>query len=219
MTFFNTLQEHTKTKQQELLEVPQIIAALNGNITKETYIEYLIQAYHHVKHTIPLLMLSGSKIPFEKEFIRTALAEYIKEELGHQEWILQDIQNCGVDTSNIRYAKGNKATEDMITFIYNYINKINPIGFLGMVFVLETTSTQLATTAANKIKSSLNLPQECFHYLTSHGSLDVQHIHFFTSLVNQINDPKDQEDIIEVAENIFILFANIFRSIKLRTII
>ena len=42
-------------------------------------------------------MAAGSRIPENQEWLRTALAEYVEEELGHQEWILNDIEACGFD--------------------------------------------------------------------------------------------------------------------------
>ncbi len=36
----------------------------------------------------------------------------------------------------------------MVAYVYDYIARRNPVGFFGMVHVLEGTSTALATTAA-----------------------------------------------------------------------
>ena len=52
---------------------------LSGNITLDDYIAFLQQAYHHVKHTVPLLMAVGSKLPEDKEWLREAVAEYIEK--------------------------------------------------------------------------------------------------------------------------------------------
>jgi modification methylase len=62
-----------------------------GNISRDAYLAFLVHAYHHVSHTTPLLMLTGAKLPPHKEWLRAAMAEYIAEEQGHQEWILNDI--------------------------------------------------------------------------------------------------------------------------------
>ena len=34
-----------------------------GRVSRETYGEFLTEAYHHVKHTVPLLMACGSRVP------------------------------------------------------------------------------------------------------------------------------------------------------------
>ncbi len=213
--FFYTLQNQTENERMFFLESNLIKKSLNGDIKLKTYVEYLIQAYHHVKHTTPLLMLAGSKIDFKKEYLRNALAEYIEEELGHQEWILNDIQNCGFDKEEARNSKPNIATDLMISYAYDFINRKNPVGFFGMVFVLEGTSVKIATQAGNVIMKNLNLDKNCFSYLFSHGSLDLKHMSFFEDLINKIDDTKDQEDIIYMAKVMFRLFGEVLNSIKI----
>jgi len=211
--FFKTLVNSTKKEKEALYSVAQIQDALKGDISLDTYISYLTEAYHHVKHTTPLLMAVGSRVSFEKEFLRNAIAKYIDEELGHQEWILNDIKNCGGDAKKVRNSRPKIATELMIAYAYDSIMRKNPISFFGMVFVLEGTSTALATNAANSIKENLKLNKNCFSYLFSHGSLDLKHMDFFAKLINQINDEKDQADIIHMAKMMFHLFADVFRAI------
>lgn len=213
MKFYDRLVKETEVHRKELYSVPQLQDGMKGAIGKETYIAYLSQAYHHVKHTIPYLMLVGGRLPENRLFLQKAIAEYIEEELGHEEWILNDIAAAGGDREAVRSGKPNLETEVMIAYNYDYIMRKNPVGFFGMVFMLESTSTQIATVGAEAVKKGLGLPQSAFTYLTSHGSLDIKHMEFFRDLMERIDDPADREAIIEVAQNTFRLFANVFRSI------
>lgn len=213
MAFYEELQQATAAERGALLSVPIIGKALQGQVTLEQYIAFLTQAYHHVKHTSPLLMTCGGRVPESHEWIRTALAHYIEEEIGHQEWILNDIRACGGDAEAVRHGKPNMHTELMVAYAYDTIMRNNPCGFFGMVFVLEGTSIQLATNAAGGIQKSLNLPSSAFSYLTSHGSLDMEHIDFFQSVVNRLELEADKQAVIHCARVFFHLYANIFRSI------
>jgi len=214
-TFFKKLNETTEIEKNMLFRVPQITAALQGQITLQNYLDYLEQAYHHVKHTVPLLMAAGSRFSSENEFLREAIVEYVEEEVGHQEWILNDIQHAGGDAENVRHGQPSMATEMMVAFAYDFITRKNPVGFFGMVFVLEGTSILLATQAANTLQQSLQLSEKSFSYLSSHGELDQSHMKFFEKLMNQITNPEDQQAIIHVAKRMFVLFADVFRSIPL----
>ena len=214
MNFFDRLQQETTAERDALYRVPQIVDGMQGRITRETYIAYLIQAYHHVKHTLPLLMAAGSRIPFEKEWLRRSFAEYIEEEIGHEEWILNDIRLAGGNAETARKSAPSLPVELMTAYAYDLVTRRNPIGFFGMVFVLEGTSTALATHAAEAIQKSLNLKKDCFSYLLSHGSLDIKHMQFFENTVNKITDANDQQDIIHTAKIIYHLFAEMFRSIS-----
>lgn len=213
MNFFDQLQRETESERQQLLSLPVIQRGARGEITLEEYVGFLSQAYHHVKHTVPLMMACGSRLTDSQEWLRVALAEYIEEETGHQEWILNDIAACGADAEAVRHSQPNFSTELMVAYAYDTITRGNPLGFFGMVNVLEGTSIQLADMAAGAIQKSLGLPNIAFSYLTSHGALDVGHVEFFQGLMNKIENPQDQRAIVHSARAIYRLYANIFREV------
>ncbi len=222
MAFYDELLKATETERKELLSLPLITQGAEGRISLETYVAFLTQAYHHVKHTMPLLMTFGGRLPERYEWLRTALGEYIEEEMGHQEWVLDDIAACGGDKEAVRAGKTtaekpSQATEFMVAYAYDMINRVNPIGFFGMVLVLEGTSTAVATQAGETLMKSLNLPKKAFSYLLSHGTLDISHVSLYENLVNQIIDKDDQIMLIHCAKNFYKLYGDIFRDIETRT--
>ncbi|MDI1308376.1 MAG: iron-containing redox enzyme family protein [Methylotenera sp.] len=213
MPFYEILLQETQQEREELFSLPLIQAGANGQVSLPAYVAFLTEAYHHVKHTVPLLMLCGAKLPERYEWLREAVAEYIEEELGHQEWILNDIKACGSDSEVVRHGQAGVATEMMVAYAYDMINRVNPIGFFGMVLVLEGTSVALATQAGASLQRSLGLPNQAFSYLTSHGSLDVGHTEFYEGLVNKIEDKKERELLIHSAKNFYKLYGDIFRDL------
>ncbi len=62
MSFYNQLVKETEKYRQELYSVPQLVDGLGGNISRETYIAYLTEAYHHVSHTVRFLMAMGLRV-------------------------------------------------------------------------------------------------------------------------------------------------------------
>lgn len=218
MTFFDRLKTDTQASQQYLLSAPLIQRCMEKSVTLEDYVAFLTQAYHHVKHTTPLLMAVGSRVSHRKEWIRNAIAEYIEEELGHQEWVLNDIAACGFDKEYVRYAKPAFATEMMVAYAYDMVQRVNPLGFFGMVHVLEGTSVSIADAAADIIQQELGLPNRAFSYLRSHGAIDQEHVKFFEELMNRMEDPEDQECIIHCANNFYRLYGNVFRSIDEKSV-
>jgi hypothetical protein len=100
--FFEVLQQHTAAERDDLFSIPIIRDALAGRVTREQYIAFLTEAYHHVKHTVPLLMACGSRLPESAGWLRAAVVEYIGEESGHEEWILGDIAAAGGDANAVR---------------------------------------------------------------------------------------------------------------------
>jgi pyrroloquinoline quinone (PQQ) biosynthesis protein C len=215
MEFFKQLQQKTQEEQGYLLSSPIITQCMKGQVSMDGYIGFLTQAYHHVKHTVPLFMACGSRLPERLEWLREAVAEYIEEEIGHQEWILNDLQACGVDKEKIRNSEPNIETELMLSYAYDTVTRNNPVGLFGMVNVLEGTSITLATKAASIIQNKLNLDDKAFSYLNSHGSLDIKHVEFYEGLMNKLDNDSDKQAIIHCAKVVYILYANIFRSLPL----
>lgn len=216
MSFFARLIAETAAEQAYLAAVPQIQDGLSGRISRETYIAYLTEAYHHVSHTVPLMQATKARLDDAHARYREALDDYIAEETGHEEWILNDIRHAGGDAEAARISPPRFETEMMVAYAYDFVNRINPMGFFGMVFVLEGTSTQLATHGAKAVKDSLGLPGKAFSYLTSHGALDQDHIAFLQRLLDGVEDEADQAAIVHMAKRMFILFANVFAAIPHR---
>jgi pyrroloquinoline quinone (PQQ) biosynthesis protein C len=212
MAFFDELQRRTAAERAQLLAVPAIVDCLAGRITRTRYVGFLRQAYHHVKHTVPLLMACGSRLGEERAGLRAAMAHYIEEENGHEQWILDDLRACGDDPEAARRALPAPATELMVAYVYDYIARVNPTGMLGMVHVLEGTSTALATRAAQVVARALDLPAAAFRYLTSHGSLDQEHVRFFEDTVNTL-EQADREHVVHVARRVYRLYGDLFREL------
>ena len=100
----------------------------------------------------------------------------------------------------------------MVAYAYDLINRRNPAGFFGMVFVLEGTSVALALTAADKIQQALQLPDRAFSYLRSHGTLDQEHTQHLARLLEKMT-PDDQAEVIHCARVFFKLYGDVFRAL------
>ena len=213
MEFFQQLHAATGTERQGFLGIPLIQHTLNGDVTLESYRAFLGEAYHHVKHTVPLLMACGARLPGRLNWLRSAVAEYISEEIGHEEWILNDIRATGADADAVRNGQPGMATELMVAYAYDTVMRNNPAGFFGMVYVLEGTSIALATRAAMITRDALGLPPQAFSYLTSHGSLDQEHMRFFRKLMNRINEETDRRAIVHATKVFYRLYGDIFHGL------
>ena len=213
-TFYQRLLQETEQERNAFLSIPLLHQAVAGELSEDLYLSFLKQAYHHVKHTTPLLMACGSQLPERLEWLREAVGEYIEEEMGHQEWILNDIAALGEDKEAVRYGTPNIETELMVSYAWDTIQRRNPVGFFGMVLVLEGTSVELAVRAADAIETTLELPKEAFSYLRSHGSLDIEHVDFYERLMNRLELVEDQNAIIHCAKVMYRLYGGIFRSLS-----
>jgi len=207
------LLDTTSELQKGLLRIPFARAAVEGRLTLDEYVAFLMQAYHHVKHTVPLLMAAGSRIGPDRPGLQQGFAAYIEEERGHEQWILDDIAACGGDPDAVRASQPGMAADVLVAYAYDVITRRDPIGFLGMVHVLEGTSVLAASQAADALRVSLGLPEQAFRYLSSHGALDLDHVDFFADLLETL-DPTEVDLVIRSAGVFFTLYGDVLRSLS-----
>ena len=217
MQFFDRLFHETRAEREAFIATPVIQRALSQGVSAPMYVAFLGQAYHHVRHTCRLLAAATARCSDRDQAYIDALLEYISEERGHEAWILDDIAALGGDAEAVRTGEGDLPCRLMVAYVYSAIDRISPYAMLGMVHVLEGMSAALASAAAETLKSTLGTGDgRGFSYLSSHGSLDQQHVAFFRDLVNQIGDPAAEQAIIDTAKTVYRLYADIFRGIDAR---
>ena len=214
MSFHEQLARATAADREFLLSAPVIQRALAGDVTRELYVAFLTQAYHHVRHTVPLLMAVGARVPDRHAWLRDAVLHYLDEETGHDEWILNDIARAGGDRAAAAASEPSVATEAMIAYAYDTVMRRNPLGFFGMVHVLEGTSVALALHAADRIQQTLELPTSAFTYLRSHGELDQEHTKDLAAILERFTDADDRQAVIRCARGIYWLYGNVFRGLE-----
>ncbi len=215
MNFYDRLYSETTLARNAFLSIPLIQEAVRSGASRDLYIDFLTQAYHHVKHTYPLLALASAYTT--NEAYQDALIEYMDEERGHEKWILDDIRNFGGDAEAVRTGKPGLACQVMVGYTYYAIEHVSPFAMLGSVHVLEGMSTQLADAVASSVQRTLGGDGKTgFSYLRSHGALDIEHVAFFKTLVNAITDPDAQKVIIETSNIIYKLYGEIFRELAER---
>ena len=217
MSFYQRLMSETAAGRDYLLSAPAILACQRGEVTLPRYIAFLTQAYYHVRQTIPLLMACGSRLGEPHRWLQDAITEYIEEEKGHDRWILNDIAACGAGAAQVEQGMPHFTTELMVSYAWDSVMRGNPVSFFGMVYVLEGTSVNLATPMAELIRVRLGLPEQAMSYLTSHGSLDQEHIVFFQRLMDQLTHEADQRAVIHMANAMFRLYGDLFRALPMES--
>ena len=152
MQFYDQLIKETTESKNKFYSRKIISKVIEEGVSKDLYLDYLVEAYNHVKFTCPLLEMSKNLMSHStyRIFI-DAFDEYIDEEKGHEEWILNDIKNLGRNLDPIRKTDGDIAVRSMIGYMKYAITNITPYSMLGMIFVLEGTSVNIAQEAAEAI--------------------------------------------------------------------
>jgi pyrroloquinoline quinone (PQQ) biosynthesis protein C len=212
MSFYEQLVAETVESRDAFLKIPLVRNTLRNGASRALYLEFLGEAYHHVRHTFPLLALASSRTSDER--YQDALVGYMEEERGHEKWILNDIHALGGDADAVRDGQGGPACRIMVGYAYYAIEHVSAYAFLGSIHVLEGMSVLLADQLANVMKASLGLETDSgFSYLRTHGSLDTEHVAFFRKLVDGLEDRKTQRIIVDNAIIFYRLYGGIFHDL------
>lgn len=214
MSFHAELQQLTLPDRAFLVGSPAIQQALSGQISRDRYIAYLTQAWHHVRQTVPLMMACGARLPPRLAWLYGEVTHYLEEEAGHDDWILSDIRHAGGDAKAAAASRPNVTTDAMVAYAWDVVSRRNSVGFFGMVFVLEGTSVALALNAASRIEATLGLPARAFTYLRSHGTLDQQHIHHLAGILDRLEHDEDRQSVLDCARAMFWLYGSMFRELE-----
>ena len=212
MTFFERLVTQTESDRNALQAIPIVRECLAGRVSLASYVAFLTQAYHHVSQTVPLMQACSQALPPRLAWMQPALDEYMREEAGHDRWILDDLRACGVPHEAAIGAGPAFETEVMVAYAFDTIHRGHPLGFFGMVHVLEGTSVALALRAAERIET-LRLPAQALRYLRSHGELDREHTARFAELMNRLDDLRDQQAVVHGARSFYRLYGAILASL------
>jgi pyrroloquinoline quinone (PQQ) biosynthesis protein C len=144
------------------------------------------------------------------------LFEYINEERGHEEWILQDIEALGGESKCARQSAPQFPCKIMVGHAYYLVEHVSPYALLGMIHVLEGMAVALAANAVRAIRKTISTASDAgFKYLTTHSDLDVEHTKLFEKLIDEI-DPRHLPVVIEAACDFYRLYGDLFRDLDYR---
>jgi hypothetical protein len=186
----------------------------DGNLTKALYISFLTQWYHILKHTLPLILATQSRLTEETEWLTDVIGEFTEQMASNEELILNDIAVCGGDIEQVRHSRAHMTTELMVSYAYDTVNRINPLGILGMHHVLEGAVLSLAHRSADNIGNTSLVPKDALTYLYTHGSLLQDNADVFIGVMNRIDRSEDRNQIIRSAQIFYKLYADIFLSLS-----
>jgi pyrroloquinoline quinone (PQQ) biosynthesis protein C len=216
MSNFQQLMQETAPARQQFMEIPLIQEVVRKGASKDLYLDFLTQAYHHVKCTAPLLASAAGRCSVDDYVYQAALFEYIDEERGHELWILEDINALGGDAEEVRRSAPRLPCKLMVGHAYYLIDRVSPYAMLGMIHVLEGMAVALASKAVSAIRSSIaSTSDEGFKYLTTHSDLDIAHAEFFEGLIDKI-DRRHLPLVIGTAIDFYKLYGDLFRELDQR---
>ncbi len=194
---------------------PDAKRLFEGTIDTEGYIHYLIQTYHYVRWSAPMLAEAGHRLTRQGRHPRLAglLVQKAAEERGHERWLLSDLKNLGCPEARVEAAARRPAVDAYTGWNFFTARAGVPTAVLGTAYVLEYLSQTRATGVVERLIAADTLPniRKSVTFLRSHGALDGDHVAELESVLRTLTDPEDQAAVIFSARITRCIYPGIFR--------
>ena len=213
MSFFITLVEMTDASRRDLELIPKVHSMINHGLTLAEYRGFLHDLYHIVWHFCPVMSAAAARCDDRFRDVRYDLYERIEEEKGHDSWVLEDIEALGGDVRAVRETPPSPPAQAMIAFNYYASDRVHPCSVLGMLYMLEVVSSVYGGRVSDSIARALGRKVEDggFKFLSSHATMDLDHMAKLNLLVKTIDDPGAQNAIVNATRVNFHQFGQLFR--------
>jgi hypothetical protein len=120
------------------------------------------------------------------------------------------------DMRQVQGAPPSAPVQAMIAFNYYCAERGHPCSVLGMLYVLEVIASVYGGRVADSIARAIgvepgaDLAARGFRFLSSHATLDADHMAKLNTLLKTIDDPAAQEAIINATRVNFYQFQLLF---------
>jgi pyrroloquinoline quinone (PQQ) biosynthesis protein C len=212
-SFFITLVEMTDAARRGLEEIPKMHEMIHHGLKLAEYRAFLHDLYHIVWHFCPIMAAAAARCDDRYREVRYELYERIEEEKGHETWVLEDIEALGGDVASVKADPPSAPVQAMIAFNYHGAERVHPCSVLGMLYMLEVVSSVYAGRVSDSIARAIGRDVDAggFKFLSSHATMDVDHLAKLNVLVKKVIEPGAQQSIINSTRVNFFQFGLMFR--------
>jgi Iron-containing redox enzyme len=145
----------------------------------ELYPAYLRTSHWIIRASIPLMetALERAQATAAEDPVAAGLAEYldhhVDEELGHDEWLLEDLAVLGVPRADVLAEPPSAAVASLVGAPYYWILHYHPVAVLGYIALLEGYPPTIAEV--DLLMKRTGYGRDAFRTLIRHAELDPLH--------------------------------------------
>ena len=212
--FFIDLVSHTDEARREFETSSKVLDIVANGLSLERYRGLLPELYHVVWHFNPTCAAAASRIGDEHRHVRYFLYDHMNEEKGHEEWVLNDLEVMGVSGDRARAYQPTLTVLGLNGYNYWSADRRHPCSVLGMIYALEVVASVYGGQMTTAISDSLMLQGDRgISFISSHATMDAEHMADLRVLLNQIDDEAAKDAVIESTTFNFHQFGRVLESI------
>ncbi len=198
-----------------LMAIDPIRATLAGQLDPRLYVAYLTNVFHYAQHSATVIALAGSRCVASHPALAQYLFKHADEELGHEQWALDDLAALGVPAERVRASRPVPACAAMVGYEYFIAGHANPVGLFGWLYTLEAMGDELGGRIAQAAAPRLaGAGGRGVKFLAGHGVADHDPTADLTRMIStHVAEAADKADVDHVADVVGQLYVDMFRQI------
>ena len=211
----DALEQEGRALVQALDVHPDARRLFDGTLDVDGYAWYLVQTYHYVRWSMPMLEGAGERLKRlgRSPQLAELLLQKAAEERGHERWLLADLKNLGWSAEQVEAAEPAPAVHAYLGWNLFTSRAGVPTAFLGTAYVLEYLSVTRASGAVERLLQRGAIPniRKAVTFLQSHGAVDGDHVAELTSVLRTLTDREEQASVLLSARTTRVLYPGFFR--------
>ena len=198
LPFFVDLISRTDEARRAFETHPVVLDAVANGMPVARYRQLLLELYNVVWHFNPVCAAAASRVPDAQAQVRYFLYEHMHEESGHEEWVINDLSAMGVERPAAQAHTPSMHTLTLTGYNYWSADRRHPCSVLGMMYTLEVIASVYGGPFSSAIRESLLLEGERgISFISSHATMDAEHMAELRTVLNTITDEAAREAIVE----------------------
>ncbi len=196
MDILNEIQAEWINESQSLMHSPFFSQLMGGKLTSLHYKVLLREIYYNTRENPQIYSLFMAHLKGNKRNICQRVLRHAASEFGHHFLALKDLQNLGVDTTEIPRRRPLPTTEILTAFGIYHIQHSNPLAYLGYVYHLEMLPARNGN-ALLKVLQQMEIPENACSFIKEHAEVDSAHTHLMEkNFIEAIETQADLDAVI-----------------------
>jgi pyrroloquinoline quinone (PQQ) biosynthesis protein C len=205
------LDQHLKPLRELVFDAWLSLAASDD--FRERFPLFLIETYHYVKHSVPLMGLACARLDYRQLPVVRYFGRHIDEEAGHDGWLLDDLERLGWRRDRVIERPPLPETLLMVGLQRQNIEDGRPLSLLGYIYALE--AVPWSKTYLEQLQRDCDLPQGCLSALIAHAEEDPGHGEEIRRLLDhQVTDATVRRAIASSAQTTLDLVARLYNAVE-----
>jgi hypothetical protein len=153
---------HLLETRQRVLEgikaTDTVTSLLAGMLAPRVYARYLTNVWHYAQHSAIIIGTAGARCVTDNPALALYLLHHAREELGHDQWALDDLAAMGIDEDAVRASRPTPTCAAIVGVEYYTDMHANPFGLFGWVYALEAMGDNSASSSRTAYRAAWASP-------------------------------------------------------------